>query len=69
MDLYQAYKQWAADSGEFEMNMTNFGRKLTERGVFAEKRGRTKYRVGIKLLPGTVPTESPEDAVASIGRG
>jgi putative DNA primase/helicase len=70
MDLYQAYKQWAADSGEFELNMTNFGRKLTERGVFASRSAAARSIASASSsAAGRRADESPEDAVASIGRG
>lgn len=53
-DLYQAYREWAKESGEFELSQTMFGRKLEERGFSVDKRGRgnerTKWRTGIRLI-------------------
>lgn len=58
-DLYQAYKQWASENGEYEMSQTAFGIKLEERGISSEKRGRgnerKKYRLGIRLLVPVIP--------------
>jgi putative DNA primase/helicase len=48
--LYQAYRSWCQDSGHAPLNETNFGRRLTERGYVAEKRGGAKYRRGLQLV-------------------
>lgn len=47
-DLYQAYKRWAKESGEFELSQTAFGRRLEERGFGTRKSG-VKYRCGLRL--------------------
>lgn len=47
-DLYEAYKNWCKDTGNFQMNQTNFGRKLNERG-FRKEEGRTVWYLGIQL--------------------
>lgn len=53
-ELYQAYKQWAEEAGEYQLTQTAFGRSLEERGIRVEKRGRdrarVKYRIGIRLV-------------------
>lgn len=48
-DLYQAFKRWAKDNGEFELSQTAFGRRLDERGFTVRKSG-VKYRQGLRLL-------------------
>jgi len=47
-ELYHAYKKWAKDSGEYELSMTAFGRRLEERGFGVRKCG-VKYRLGLRL--------------------
>ena len=49
-ELYQAYKRWAKESGEFELSQTSFGRRLEERGFGVRKSG-VKYRIGLRLQP------------------
>ncbi len=48
-DLYLAYTRWVEPRGETPMTNTAFGRKLTDRGIPAEKDGGKKYRVGVSL--------------------
>lgn len=55
-DLYAAYRKWAKDSGEFELSMTAFGRRIDERGFDVRKNG-VKYRQGLRLLPNMIPTK------------
>lgn len=38
-DLFEAYKQWAEDSGEYKMNKNQFGKKMKEK--FQSKRKKT----------------------------
>jgi putative DNA primase/helicase len=51
-DLYQSFKKWAKENGEYELSMTAFGRRLDERG-FAVRKAGTKYRQGLRLLAGS----------------
>lgn len=48
--LYHAYKSWTEARGEFAMNMTRFGGRLTERGIEKKKIGVFFY-CGVSLLP------------------
>lgn len=52
--LYNAYRRWAEQGGEYQLSQTAFGRRLEERGITAEKRGvgaaRLKWRIGVRLL-------------------
>ena len=52
-DLYAAYRKWAKDSGEYELSMTAFGRRIDERGFDVRKNG-VKYRQGLRLIPSLV---------------
>jgi putative DNA primase/helicase len=58
--LYQAYKHWAGEGGEYVLSQTAFGRRLTERGITATKSGHSNsaMRVGVALNPAA--TEGPE---------
>lgn len=50
-DLYQSYKSWAKDTGEWEMNQRIFGTKLTDRGLVRKRNSRGMAYYGIKLDP------------------
>ena len=48
--LYKAYEAWCLDTGNYCQKQTAFGRKLTERGITAEKgSGGIVQRLGIGL--------------------
>jgi putative DNA primase/helicase len=49
-ELYQAYKLWAKEAGEYVWSHTAFGRKLEDRG-FGVRKASTKLRLGLRLLP------------------
>jgi putative DNA primase/helicase len=53
-ELYLAYRKWAEIGGEYVLPQTTFGRRLEERGITAEKRGRdrarVKWRLGVRLI-------------------
>jgi putative DNA primase/helicase len=53
-ELYLAYRKWAETGGEYVLPQTTFGRRLEERGITAEKRGRdrarVKWRLGVRLV-------------------
>jgi putative DNA primase/helicase len=51
-DLYEAYRDWARQGGEHVLSHTSFGRRIDERGFDVRKNG-VKYRVGLRLQPGT----------------
>ncbi len=65
-ELYQAYKRWADDHGEYQITQTAFGRQLEERGITAEKTGRgndrKKVRKGIRIVVPLFPTTRRGDA-------
>jgi len=46
-ELYTAYKKWADESGEYEMSMTKFGKKMTDK--FEKKKSGSMYYLGINL--------------------
>ena len=48
--LYRAYAAWAGANGEQPMTSTMFGRRLTERGIVADRQTSGKIRVGVQLL-------------------
>jgi putative DNA primase/helicase len=48
-DLWQAFKTWAGDSGEYVGTQTAFGRRITAKGFERGKSSRTYYH-GIGLL-------------------
>lgn len=48
-DLYNAYKKWAEENGEYVWSQTTFGRQLDDRGHLAIKSSGTKYRKGLAL--------------------
>ncbi|WP_273378247.1 phage/plasmid primase, P4 family [Symbiobacterium thermophilum] len=48
-DLYEAWKRWCEDNGEFAGTAKRFGMKLRERGFVAEKRNGKTYYVGLTL--------------------
>ncbi len=48
-DLYEAYKEWCKDTGEFQLTQTRFGRKLVEKGFKREQSNGMWYR-GIVLV-------------------
>lgn len=63
-ELYQAYVKWAEAQGHGRMSSTAFGRRLTDRGFPAEKRGsgsaRVIYRVGLDLIASaTIGSQRP----------
>jgi putative DNA primase/helicase len=62
-ELYAAYKQWASDGNEHAFTQTMFGRKLEERGITTDKRGRgndrVKWRVGIRLVRSPAASAGP----------
>ncbi|WP_242115567.1 phage/plasmid primase, P4 family [Sphingomonas lacusdianchii] len=47
--LFGDYRRFTDNAGREPLNQTAFGRALTRRGIPAEKRGGSAYRVGIKL--------------------
>lgn len=47
--LFGDYRRFTDNAGRDPLNQTAFGRALTRRGITAEKRGGSAYRVGIKL--------------------
>jgi putative DNA primase/helicase len=47
-DLYGAYKQWCSENGERELNSTNFGKKLVEKGLKKDTKGWVFY-YGLEL--------------------
>jgi putative DNA primase/helicase len=53
-ELYLAYRKWAEIGGEYVLPQTTFGRRLEERGITSEKRGRdrarVKWRLGVRLI-------------------
>jgi phage/plasmid-associated DNA primase len=53
-ELYLAYRKWAEIGGEYVLPQTTFGRRLEERGITSEKRGRDRARVkwplGVRLI-------------------
>jgi phage/plasmid-associated DNA primase len=80
--LYGAYKRWADQGGEFQLSQTAFGRRLEERGITSDKRGRgtdrTKWRIGVRvvesvmdLLPGgsRLPHSSTGNGATHGGNG
>lgn len=46
-ELYTAYKKWAQEGGEYEMSMTKFGKKVSEK--FEKKKSGSMYYLGINL--------------------
>ena len=60
-DLYQAFKRWAKDNGEYELSQTAFGRRLEERGFGTRKSG-TKYRLGLRLNAAVQATSQDKPA-------
>lgn len=52
-ELYQAFRRWAEEGGEYAWSQTAFGRRLEDRGITAEKRGsganKLTWRVGVSL--------------------
>jgi putative DNA primase/helicase len=58
-DLYQAFKRWAKDNGEYELSQTAFGRRLDERGFSVRKSG-VKYRQGLRLNGNISPVTREE---------
>lgn len=57
-ELYIAYKKWAEDGGEFQLNQTRFGTALEEKGYAGDKMpGGLKGRRGLRLIRRTtIPT-------------
>lgn len=47
--LFGDYRRFTDNAGRDPLNQTAFGRALTRRGITAEKRSGSTYRVGIKL--------------------
>jgi len=48
--LYSSYKAWCASSGERELSLVAFGRRLAEQGIVKRKRESTGYRyLGVAL--------------------
>lgn len=47
--LFSDYRRFTDNAGRDPLNQTAFGRALTRRGIIAEKRGGSAFRVGIKL--------------------
>lgn len=47
--LFGDYRRFTDNAGRDPLNQTAFGRALTRRGIPAEKRGGSTYRVGIKF--------------------
>lgn len=48
-ELYQCYKRWSHDNGEYSVTATAFGRRLDERGYTVTKSGGFKWRKGLRL--------------------
>ena len=58
--VYQEYSEWARARGErAPINATMFGRRLTERGIGAEKIGGVQWRVGLRLRPADTDQSRP----------
>jgi putative DNA primase/helicase len=47
--LYNSYKQWAHENGEWQMNQRTFGQKLKERGYQQKRKSAGKYYAGMVL--------------------
>lgn len=48
-DLYNAYKQWAEESGEEPIARMLFSLRMGEKGFVSERRGGAQYRLGVRL--------------------
>jgi putative DNA primase/helicase len=48
-ELYQAFRKWADENGEYVLTNTAFGRRLEDRGLVTRKSHGTKIRIGIHL--------------------
>ena len=48
-ELYQSYKLWAKESGEWEMNQRIFGNKLAERGYQKKRTATCNVYIGITI--------------------
>jgi len=62
-DLYQAYKQWAAETNEYVMNERGFSRALDERGFKQVRYSAGKVWKGIGVIPSNLvcdPSSSGE---------
>lgn len=46
-DLYETYKRWCDENGEFALNQRSFGMKLTERGLDRTQAGGRRWWKGI----------------------
>ena len=50
--LFEAYKKWCGDNGMSYCNITNFGRKMSEKGFGKETKGYVFY-YGLELITNT----------------
>jgi len=48
-ELYQPYRLWAKDSGEWGMNQRIFGNKLVERGYQKKRTAKGNVYIGITI--------------------
>ena len=49
-DLYQSYREWAKNNGEWEMTQRIFGTKLVDRGLAKKRDSRGYSYLGIQLV-------------------
>jgi len=49
-DLYQSYREWAKNNGEWEMTQRIFGTKLVDRGLSKKRDSRGYSYLGIQLV-------------------
>jgi putative DNA primase/helicase len=47
--LYETYKTWCQETGEYTLTSTQFGRRMTEKGFFKERRGSYVFYRGLGL--------------------
>lgn len=50
-DLYQSYREWARQNGEWEMSQRLFGNRLADKGFMKKKTSKGYCYYGIQLLP------------------
>ena len=50
-DLYQSYREWARNNGEWEMSQRLFGNRLADKGFMKKKTSKGYCYYGIQILP------------------
>jgi len=50
--LYDSYKNWAYENGEWQMSHRTFGQKLKERGYDKKRKNGGYYYLGISIKAG-----------------